>query len=358
MFKGQQLFVAPVFILWPLLGAKPHAALRWAIGFLLAGAAVISPWMLTYVANGLRVIDQRALAWVIGVALSIPALVMLWRCKPLPSLAADIPPPLPGSLPWKPWARWTFLGAVPWYWLPVPCAAGALVLLLTRLPRCSWPLTWAAAVAAALLLCGLIFHGSFNCLTIGLFYGAHHYPIMTMGVPDNLAAILNKRYAWHAVDIALTWPLEINMRQFLCGLYVLAFIPCVIGMALHYRRNDARFLVAATAPWVMLFTFLPQIHERYLLWAAGIGCTFTAVSVAMTFLDLFFTALTCMMTLWGLLYAGDRASFATDISPEFADKLFNAISPTHPDSAWAMLLCAAIFLYNCRDIRKRPEPGS
>ena len=35
-------------------------------------------------------------------------------------------------------------------------------------------------------------------------------------------------------------------------------------------------LVAITAPWVLFFALLPQMHERYLVFAAGVACCLTA----------------------------------------------------------------------------------
>ena len=35
-------------------------------------------------------------------------------------------------------------------------------------------------------------------------------------------------------------------------------------------RNSA-FLVAISAPWIVMFTVLPQMHERYLVWGAALS---------------------------------------------------------------------------------------
>src|SRR5437764_10372191 len=46
MFKGQLLFVAPLFILWPLWQTRWSAALRVIAGFAATAALVVSPWLL------------------------------------------------------------------------------------------------------------------------------------------------------------------------------------------------------------------------------------------------------------------------------------------------------------------------
>ncbi len=49
MFKGQELFVAVIFIVWPLMLGRPGAALRWICGLGLMISLIASGWLLTYV---------------------------------------------------------------------------------------------------------------------------------------------------------------------------------------------------------------------------------------------------------------------------------------------------------------------
>lgn len=48
MFKAQQLMVAPIFIIWPLMQLRFGAALRWVTGLVFGIAVIASGWMLTY----------------------------------------------------------------------------------------------------------------------------------------------------------------------------------------------------------------------------------------------------------------------------------------------------------------------
>jgi hypothetical protein len=128
-------------------------------------------------------------------------------------------------------------------------------------------------------------------------------------------------------------------------------------MAVHYRRNDPKFLVAITAAWVMFFTLLPQIHERYLLYAAGVGCALSAVGGGFVLLDLFLTAMTVIMPLHVMLRTGGQAAaFGKLVSPTFGRALLMNINRTHPDAAWAVLLCAGIFLYHALAPSRRVRP--
>ena len=52
MFKGQLLFVAPFFVLWPLWQKRWNRALRVLAGFIATAALIASPWLLTH-AGGL-----------------------------------------------------------------------------------------------------------------------------------------------------------------------------------------------------------------------------------------------------------------------------------------------------------------
>jgi hypothetical protein len=367
MFKGQQLFVAPIFVLWPLLAGRPLVALRWLAGLAIGVALLASPWLLTYVPGGVveasaasdRKIDVAAVFFVMTVALllAMPALVYVWlRLRRHREAIADVPEPAEAS-------RWSRVYEI----------FAARILPWAKLFY--GPLA-ALAVAAALLLCADFFHGSLNWLYIGWGYGTRHYMHMTTGLSDNLAGLLDRRYGWHDVsEVVFTlnayhirlWPThvtllddptEISIRVLLAALYVIAFLVCVVGAAIQYRRNDPKFLVAITGVWLMFFTLLPQIHERYLLYAAGVGCSLTAVGGGFVLLDVFMTALTFIMTLHVMLRVarenGDLQAFGMNISPHlglgasptFGQSLIRFIEGTHPDAGWAVLLCAGIFLFN------------
>ncbi|CAN5580752.1 hypothetical protein BH10PLA1_BH10PLA1_17010 [soil metagenome] len=203
---------------------------------------------------------------------------------------------------------------------------------------------------------------------------------MTQGPSDNVAGLLNVRFGWNELtDKAYTldphpihlWPtstvlfekpIDFTIRDVLVGHYGVTFLLSVIAMAIQYRRNDPKFLIAIVAPWLMFFTYMPQIHERYLLYAAGVGCCLTAVSCGATLLNLFLILHTTVMTLHVMLInAADHGrlkNFATDMSPTFKWSLRRNIENTHPDAAWAVILCSLIFLYlSFTPTRQRVRPS-
>ena len=430
MLKGQQLFVAALFVLWPIFLGQFKQALTWTAGLALGVGLIASPWILTYVPGGVtdqssaadRIVDGAAIIWLTGVAISAVALPLVVRWSPLwerveraavvirartrrieePPASSPADSDAAGA-PWRqlpPWFYWLIRSSIaavalilicwpfviksnrPFALLGVVLALFPVSQLLSlvrksggepsRLDRFrAGPLTilviGALSLGASILLCGVLFRGNLNWLYIGWGYGTRHYPYMTMGLSDNLAGLLDRRFGWHALTetvwtfdahplrlwpthtVLFTAPTDISIRVFLVALYVATFLLAVVGVAIQFRRNDRRFLVAVTATWVMFFTFLPQIHERYLLYAAGFGCSLTAAGLGPTLLNLLFTALTCVMTMHVMLIHAAEShrlqNFATDISPTFGAALLRFAEGTFPDAAWAMMLCAAIMLY-------------
>jgi hypothetical protein len=361
MFKGQQLFVAPMFILWPIFIGRPMLALRWTAGLAIGTALIASPWLLTSVPGGVTAttsaVDRRVDLPAVGLVhftamlVGLPPAWIAWRKHRASheiQLQDQLPKQLPALLHWiVSWIRIAYL----------PLAV----------------LTFAIAI----LLCPLWFHGSLNWLYIGWGYGTRHYMHMVQGVSDNLAGLMQERYGWNDLSTPVftfaahpirLWPtrttifvdpMTMTIRAFLVSLYVFFFTICVIGMAIHYRRNDPRFLVALTAVWLMFFTLMPQIHERYLLYAAGVGCALTAVGFGFVLLDLFLTVLTFVMTIHVMLNTavgdGQLLRFATDVSPTFSRTLYRVISRTYPDASWALLLCAGIFIYHSLAPSRKPR---
>jgi hypothetical protein len=377
MFKGQQLFVAPMFILWPIFLGKPGKATRWAIGLIVGIAVIVSPWLLSYVPVGLsasdRIRDWSAITWLFCIALSTIAVPIFlrprrpWRAHST-AQARD----------WAIWLAillmaffltfWPFLRSANRDYIWIGLAMSAFILIAGQfLSAKRRPFFVMGMIAISILLCAVIFHGSMNWLYIGWGYGTRHYPYMTQGVSDNLAGILHLRFGWENIEdpawtfaahrlrlwpthtILFDQPTVISIRLVLCGLYIVTFLLSVIGIAIQYRRNDPRFLVAITAPWLMFFAFMPQIHERYLLYAACVGSCLTAVSIGTTLINLFFTGLTALMTLHVMLNtASDNGyfhDFGYNVSPTFQTTLLQFIAGTYPDAGWAVLLCAGIFLY-------------
>ena len=370
-FKGQQLLVAPFFILWPLFAGRPLVAIRWAVGVVFGVAAIASPWLLTYLPEGVkpvigsRLLDTAAVQWLITLAavtiLLPPALLWLrpWRTRrwhPAARWAAwAVPIPMAAYLAYQPFSHDSLHWAIGVGFV-LAIAAGVALLPL------KWsPILVAGVLGVGLLLCGTLYKGSMNWMNIGWGYGTRHYHVMQQGSSDNLAGILQRRFGWGPDDPVRLFDgaIDMPMRTFLICVYVVAFTPCVIGAAMQYRRNDPRFLVAATAAWVVFFAFLPQMHERYLIYAAGVACSLTAVGTGFTLLGVFMTIWTTAMTfhpMLGQAASGGRLTQALTNSAgeSYAPLLKQFLKLTHPDMGWAIILLALIFMYVSVAPRKRP----
>lgn len=302
-FKGQLLFVLLPLFAWPIFAGKPERAFRLfaglAAGMLLVAwpflirttEAVIALVGVTIVAATLACWPRqhrfRRWHWVAmsaGLVLTIVALQpwtapdavqigetgspgafreLLGRAgSPLTETPADDQPPQTSA-----WVR-----LVIEYWPTAALAAGAVSLPLIFRDK--------ARVAVILLLlagAGLVagdrLGGSFAWYKVG-FPTDRHYA-MHAGPTFNLPAILQDVYG---VNIYATL-LGLPVRRILQGLAAILVLVCAVGLARHHNR-DRTFLLAIVTPWLIVFAVTPQMHERYLLWAASLSSVFIAVSLA------------------------------------------------------------------------------
>jgi hypothetical protein len=221
--------------------------------------------------------------------------------------------------------------------------------------------------AIALLLCMFLFNASTGWWDCGVAFGTRHWRTMVMGLTCNLPGLLANRFGWsnQRIDtLAFTiqpmlgiirQPIDVSIQQLLKAIFVITTIPCIVAAARFARRNDPRFLVAITAPWLMFFCFPAQIHERYLLFAAGIGMVLVGQSIGMTLLAVLLSAATWIMTIAVMLSHGDRTAFGKLLNQNFpqlftvdsGNVLYRFVKGTFPDMGYAILLCALIFLYLC-----------
>jgi hypothetical protein len=475
MFKGQQLTVAPVFILWALMLGQLGSAGRWCAGIIVGMGVIASPWLFTYLPPDIislvrwtfpnssdfggipRIIDYPAIAWVIGVIAATalaPLLAERFTRKtalaPWPAaierillILALVPgisfvlliflpeygPPdrgrrvalemallgiaialtiIAARLYWKRREHpekpvtWSigdalcsemfgnilvgiiiFAAAIwPWFlernrsdlWLGMLLSA-VVAFAMVGLRRAARPFIAAAAGGVACLLCIVVFHGSHGWWDCGFHYGTIHWQWMVMGKTDNLPGLLEFRYKWpmmateHLTTFAPlpgywpifsklhVWPaapLDLTIKQLFDSVYTVLLLISGIGLGLHARRRDPRFLPALITPWVLFFTIPVQIHERYLLFAAGAAVICIGQSVGTYLLGLFLSFLTLVMTLHVMLLNGvDVGEFGTRLSvmlpwlfdPDCGHTIFKYVDGSFPDAGWATVLACGVFLY-------------
>jgi hypothetical protein len=222
MLKGQLLFVAPFFLLWPLWQRKWIPALRMLAGFVATTALIVSPWLL-----------RTPAAWISVAAVIVVSLLFLLRYK------------------------LTYADA----WL-------------------------AGILGGAIFVVGSLTGGSFAWLQIGFIYGTEHYPYLFISSCYNLPSLLGQvgwslkdsllsgRIGSLDLHLTLQWSLRL--------LYLGALALCARGLMRHLRARDPRALIAIAAPWLLMFGLLGQMHERYLMWGAVVSAVALGVSVRLS----------------------------------------------------------------------------
>ena len=235
MFKGQLLFVAPFFVLWPLWQKRWVSTLRMLAGFTGTAALIVSPWLL-----------RTTGAWIAFAAVA---------------------------------------------------GAGLLVVLRYKLPHKDAWLAGIAGCAAFVI--GAFTSGSFAWLEIGFLYGTKHYPYLFISSCYNLASLLaaagwslqDDLLSAHVGSVHFHLTLQWALRLFFLGAVAL----CGRGAARHLRNRDPRVLIAITAPWLLMFALLGQMQERYLVWGAVVSAVALGVSVRLSIIHFIISAASTAM---------------------------------------------------------------
>jgi hypothetical protein len=353
VFKGQLLLVAPIFVLWPLFQFRLGAVARLAGGFALMLAVLASPWLLG---------EPEAQVWTLctlaAVALLVPCI--WWRPLRLHQIGLMLI-----ALALLLWPWWFEPRATGLAW-GVALAAVALGGAVSLPRKALGP--WAAAVlAGGAFLAARQYGASWAWWDIGFGYGTRHYLQLANRSVCNLPSLLSQRFHWRLpetlhyynaagqmVDIHVpipsvaSWPVRwvptaVPMRSFLIGLYLTGLVLASIGAAIHHRRHDKRFLIAMVVPWLLLFTFLAQVHQRYLMWGGALASAAVAVDVGLTLAGVLLSLMTVVMMLDTLL------AFAR---PDPAPDLLRYLHAACPDMGWAIIFFTLVFLY----VAVRPGP--
>ncbi|HLL87780.1 MAG TPA: hypothetical protein VK324_00600 [Tepidisphaeraceae bacterium] len=366
-FKGQQLLVTPVFVLWPLVAGRPAAAVRWAAGLAGAIGLVAAPWMLTYkaepaVAASPRVIDWAALAWVAGVLLA----------GTMAAIAARRWAALRERRAWLPWVvAATALVLAAWpvvlprnhgHAAAVVGAAVAFVALCAAAGR--WaagrplvPSALAVGGAAAVVGCAALFHANLAWVRVGFLHGAKKHTGVALGRQANFPSVLQQRYGWERVHEIVTvraqtigdWPAEDwevgTIKAVLGTLFAVSLVPCAVALGLQWRRRSPRFLVAVALPWLMFYLWPTQVISRYSLFAATAAAVMVGFDVGFAAVAVFLAVLTAAHTLEMITSTGwstwSRQPWGEWVRWFRNDVFANVI----PDLAWAVIALAFVMLW-------------
>src|SRR5262245_15420340 len=235
MLKGQLLFVAPLFVLWPLWQKRGLSALRVVAGFTATAALIVSPWLL-----------RTPSAWIAFAAVACISFLVALRY------------------------RLAHKGA----WL-------------------------AGILGGAAFVIGALTGGSFAWFEIGFLYGTKHYPYLFISSCYNLASLLaaagwslkDNLVSAHAGPVHFHLTLHWAMRLLFLGAVAL----CARGAARHTRNRDARVLIAISAPWFLMFALLGQMHERYLVWGAMVSAVALGVNIRLSIIHFLISAASTAM---------------------------------------------------------------
>ena len=277
MFKGQLLFTAPFFVLWPLWQKRWTRALRVLAGFIATAALIASPWLL------------------------------------------------------RTPATWIALLAV--------TGASSLLLLQHKLRHQG---AWISGITGcAAFVIGAFTGGSFAWLRVGFLYGSEHYPYLVISSCYNLASLLSK-LGWSLKDpfwsvhfgslhfhLTLQWTLRL--------LYLGALTACAYGAARQVRDRDPRVLIAMTAPWLLMFALLGQMHERYLVWGAVVSAVTLGVSLRLSIIHFIISAASTAMIVHVML-----------IDKKFETTLWaiDLLKHIRPYASGVVLACVAVYFWN------------
>jgi hypothetical protein len=235
MFKGQLLFVAPFFVLWPLWQKKWNRALRVLAGLTATAALIVSPWLLR----------------------------------------------------------------TPAAWLAFSAAAGASSFLFLRRKgryRSAWII---GTIGFAAFVIGAFAGGSFAWLQVGFLYGSEHYPFLVISSCYNLPSLLSKlgwslKDPFCSVNLG-SLDFHLTLQWTLRLLYLGALTLCAYGAARQVRDRDSHVLIAITVPWLLMFALLGQMHERYLVWGAVVSAVALGVSIRLSIIHFIISAASTAM---------------------------------------------------------------
>jgi hypothetical protein len=277
MFKGQLLFVAPFFVLWPLWQKRWNRALRMLAGFIATAALIVSPWLLR----------------------------------------------------------------TPAAWLAFATVAGATSLFFLQWKgryRSAWII---GTIGCAAFVIGAFAGGSFAWLQVGFLYGSEHYAYLVISSCYNLPSLLSK-LGWSLKDsfcsvhfgsldfhLTLQWTLRL--------LYLGALTLCAYGAARQARDRDPRVLIAITAPWLLMFAVLGQMHERYLVWGAIVSAVALGVSLRLSIIHFIISAASTAMIVQVMLI--DKKLEATLWAIDLLKHIRGYASVL-------VLACVAVYLWN------------
>ncbi|MBC7785041.1 MAG: hypothetical protein H7144_14485 [Burkholderiales bacterium] len=322
-FKGQILLVAPLLVMWPLFQLRFGAVLRFFAGCFATAAVLALPWM-GIGSGGLWLVQ-------ITLAVGVVAVASFWRIGGNRAVAVWIAIALV--------LGWAWMSAASLSWRAASLAPAAIACLVFILPGKRWLTAIAGSFGTAILLLMPLFDARTAWYTVGFEYGTHKFPNLASAVGTySIPTILRDYFNWpdNMETPVGFFGYECSIRFFMFGIFGISLLLCSIAAAVHDRRRDPRFLLAAITPWVCFFSLLTQMNNRYLVWGAVLTSLLSGVSVGLTLLGLLLSVI-CVVGMAQHMLPMDR-SFAPDMT--------SVVQSLQTHLAWPVALIAMIFLYS------------
>src|SRR5438876_1033989 len=191
----------------------------------------------------------------------------------------------------------------------------------------------------------------------GCLFGSEHYPYLVISSCYNLPSLLSQ-LGWSLkdpfcsvhfgslhFDLTLQWTLRL--------LYLGALTVCAYGAAQQVRNRDPRVLIAITAPWLLMFTLLGQMHERYFVWGAVVSAVALGVSFRLSIIHFIISAARTAMI---------EHVMRIDKKREGTLWAIDLLKHIRPYASVLVLACVAVYVRNTLRLpvfeRRAPRPAA
>jgi len=247
------------------------------------------------------------------------------------------------------------MNTVPAAWITLGAVTGfsSVFLLQRKVPDSS---AWISGIAgSAAFVIGAFSGGSFAWLKVGFLYGSEHYPYLVISSCYNLPSLLSK-VGWslkdpfcsvHFGSLHLHLTLQWTLRLLYLGVLTIS----AYGAACQVRDRDPRVLIAITAPWLLMFALLGQMHERYLVWGAVVSAVALGVSLRLSIIHFIISAASTAMIVHVMLI---------DKKLEATLPAIDLLKHLRPYASGAVVVGVAVYLWNTLSTRNaifQPRPA-
>lgn len=344
MAKGQIFFALPLLIAWPLLLGNLAGVVRVLVGIVVGIALAVWPFLLQSYDASKWIVFASAGAVLLSCVVVMPRSGWKWRVARC--LVAII------GLCVIAWPVAAITGEFALHGTEVVVQKRATLLTFLALAAIAailggrrWVPTLLAGVPAVCTLLTIpLLSATSAWFEVGTIYPTRHWKQLFWCHGANLGSLLQVRFRWAYRDVVdLSWIPVLNltepvlMRHFMTGIYVILLALLLVALVRHRRWHDPKLLLVFAVPFMLSYTFLPQMIERYLIWPAAILSAYAAMNLGALALWLGVSLIACAL-MFGYMLTFVRN---TPTSREWLP----LVQPLFPDIGWAVIALALVMLY-------------